>query len=46
MLKYGNGVYFIMIIDLMPKEELEELQDKADLIITHGGCLLYTSRCV
>lgn len=25
------------IIDLMPKEELEELQDKADLIITHGG---------
>lgn len=25
------------IIDLMPKEKLEELQDKADLIITHGG---------
>ena len=25
------------IIDLMPKEELEELQNKADLIITHGG---------
>ena len=25
------------IIDLMPKKELEELQDKADLIITHGG---------
>ena len=25
------------IIDLIPKEELEELQDKADLIITHGG---------
>ena len=25
------------IVDLIPKEELERLQDKADLIITHGG---------
>lgn len=25
------------IFDLVPKEELEKLQDKADLIITHGG---------
>lgn len=25
------------IFDLIPKEELEELQEKANLIITHGG---------
>lgn len=25
------------IVDLMPKDELDKLQDKADLIITHGG---------
>lgn len=25
------------IFDLIPKEKLEELQEKADLIITHGG---------
>lgn len=25
------------IFDLIPKEKLEELQKKADLIITHGG---------
>ena len=25
------------ILDLIPREELEEIQEKADLIITHGG---------